>query len=135
MTRAVDLAHVSSYITRLKQPPPLPLFRAALAWTLILILRKETAVNPCTLTRREHVRTVGGFCSSSRSNVDFTALKVFRLSLSDRKVFRRRPQVHDFTVLHSLGKFRFLKLDMFACRDFGEMQSDYFLITFEVHLS
>lgn len=52
VTRAVDLPHMSSYITRLIQPPPLPLFRGTLAWTLILILpkKKKTAVNPCTLT-------------------------------------------------------------------------------------
>lgn len=94
MTRDVDLPHVSSYITRLIQPPPLPLFRGTLAWTLILILTKKNSSESLHTDRRERVRTVGHFCSRFHR---FLSIEGVCLELSDRKVFRR-PHVYGFTI-------------------------------------
>lgn len=98
VTRAVDLPHMSSYITRLIQPPPLPLFRCTLAWTLILILPKKNKQQWIHAHwQKRACENCGSFLFKISVNIDFSALKMFVLNFSDRKVFRL-PHVYGFTV-------------------------------------
>lgn len=108
VTRAVDLPHMSSYITRLIQPQPLPLFRGTLTWTLILILpppKKQQWIH--AHWQKRACENCGRFFLSFKIsvNIDLSALKVFFLNLSDRKVFGL-PHVYGFTVGTQFGNFQ-----------------------------
>lgn len=88
MTRAVDLLHVSSRITRFKQPLPLLLFRATLAWTLILIRHKIENTMYLHTDRGEGTERVGRILTPNLSGGrDFRGSSRWQLNLFDGQTF------------------------------------------------